>query len=65
MLKIGVLGAGHIGKIHINCIKQLPVYELIGFYDQDNSTAKKVADGLEETILHYLDLTGKNFQYKA
>ena len=47
MLKIGVLGAGHLGKIHINCIKQLPVYEFIGFYDQDNSTAKKVAEDLQ------------------
>lgn len=51
MLKIGVLGAGHLGKIHINCIKQLPVYELIGFYDQDNSTAKKVAEDLQVRCL--------------
>ena len=51
MLKIGVLGAGHLGKIHINCIKQLPVYDLIGFYDQDNSTAKKVAEDLQVRCL--------------
>ena len=47
MLKIGVLGAGHLGKIHINCIKQLSVYELIGFYDQDVNTAKKVSEDLQ------------------
>ena len=47
MLKIGVLGAGHLGKIHVNCIKQLPVYELVGFYDQDENTAQKVADDLQ------------------
>ena len=47
MLKIGVLGAGHLGKIHINCIKQIPVYELIGFYDQDVNTAKKVSEDLQ------------------
>lgn len=47
MLKIGVLGAGHLGKIHINCIKQLPVYELVGFYDQDVNTAKKVSEDLQ------------------
>ena len=46
MLKIGILGAGHLGKIHINCIKQLPVYELVGFYDQDVDTAKKVSEDL-------------------
>ena len=47
MLKIGVLGAGHLGKIHINCIKQLSVYELVGFYDQDNNTAKKVSEDMK------------------
>lgn len=51
MLKIGVLGAGHLGKIHINCIKQLPVYEFIGFYDQDNNTAKKVSEDLQVRCL--------------
>jgi len=43
MLKIGVLGAGHLGKIHINCIKEIERYELSGFYDQDVETSKKVA----------------------
>ncbi|MGN0032998.1 MAG: Gfo/Idh/MocA family protein [Candidatus Limimorpha sp.] len=43
MLRIGVLGAGHLGKIHVNCIKQIDKYELVGFYDQDENTAKKVA----------------------
>lgn len=47
MLKIGVLGAGHLGKIHINCIKQLLVFDLVGFYDQDNNTAKKVSEDLQ------------------
>lgn len=43
MLKIGVLGAGHLGKIHLNCIKQIEKYELVGFYDQDAEISKKVA----------------------
>lgn len=47
MLKIGVLGAGHLGKIHINCIKQLPVYDFVGFYDQDENTAKKVSEDFQ------------------
>ncbi len=42
MLKIGVLGAGHLGKIHIQCIKQTQCYELVGFYDPDAATAKAV-----------------------
>jgi len=42
MLKIGVLGAGHLGKIHINCIKQIEQYELVGFFDPAADTAKQV-----------------------
>lgn len=44
MLKIGVLGAGHLGKIHINCIKQIEQYELVGFYDPATDTAKQVEE---------------------
>lgn len=36
MLKIGVLGAGHLGKIHLKCIQLAQTsYELSGFYDTD------------------------------
>ena len=44
MLKVGVLGAGHLGKIHLKLLQQSTKYELIGFYDQDNENAKKVAE---------------------
>lgn len=45
MLKIGVLGAGHLGKIHLNCIKQLPeVYELKGFYDPSEEMSRLAAE---------------------
>lgn len=44
MLKIGVLGAGHLGKIHLKCIKQIPEYELVGFYDTDPQTAEEVSN---------------------
>ena len=43
MLKIGVLGAGHLGKIHIKCIKEIDKFELAGFYDPNTETAAKVA----------------------
>jgi len=42
MLKIGVLGAGHLGKIHIKCIRELKQFELVGFYDPNQETADKV-----------------------
>jgi predicted dehydrogenase len=44
MLKIGVLGAGHLGKIHIRQIRELSaVYDLQGFFDPDASNAAAVA----------------------
>ena len=35
MLKIGVLGAGHLGKIHIRLLKEIAQFSLVGFYDPD------------------------------
>ncbi|HWY98268.1 MAG TPA: Gfo/Idh/MocA family oxidoreductase, partial [Bacteroidia bacterium] len=43
MLKIGVLGTGHLGKIHLKQIKEIPAYELAGFYDIDPEVAKAVS----------------------
>ncbi|MEZ4796471.1 MAG: Gfo/Idh/MocA family oxidoreductase [Flavobacteriaceae bacterium] len=42
MLKAGVLGAGHLGKIHLRLLNQSDKYELVGFYDADEVNAKKV-----------------------
>ena len=42
MLKIGVLGVGHLGKIHLKCIQLAKeTYELIGFYDPDDTNAQQ------------------------
>ena len=42
MLKAGVLGAGHLGKIHLRLLNQSEKYELVGFYDADETNAKNV-----------------------
>jgi predicted dehydrogenase len=39
MLKIGVFGAGHLGKIHIQQWKEVSGVELVGFYDPDDNNA--------------------------
>ena len=44
MLKAGVLGAGHLGKIHLRLLNQSEKYELIGFYDADETNAKNVEE---------------------
>jgi predicted dehydrogenase len=44
-LKIGVLGAGHLGKIHIKCILQSPeLFDLVGFFDPSDENAAKASD---------------------
>ena len=44
MLKVGVLGAGHLGKIHIKCWKNISNIELVGFYDSDPENAREVSE---------------------
>jgi len=56
MLKIGVLGAGHLGKIHIKCIKESDKFELIGFYDPDSENAKKVEEQFQVPRFENLEL---------
>jgi predicted dehydrogenase len=43
MLKVGVLGAGHLGKIHLRLLNQSEKYELVGFFDPFEENANKVA----------------------
>jgi predicted dehydrogenase len=44
MLKIGVLGAGHLGKIHLKNIKEIKEFELVGFFDLNLALAKEIAN---------------------
>ncbi|MFY8127342.1 MAG: Gfo/Idh/MocA family protein [Chitinophagaceae bacterium] len=43
MLKVGVIGAGHLGKFHLNNWKEIEGITLVGFVDIDDDNAKKVA----------------------
>ena len=38
-LRIGVLGAGHLGKIHLRLAESSPLYDLVGFYDPNQENA--------------------------
>ena len=42
MLKIGVFGAGHLGKIHIQQWKEIPEVQITGFYDPNDAHADTV-----------------------
>lgn len=50
MLKIGVLGTGHLGKIHLKCIGLAQdSYELVGFFDPNPEVAAAVAEAHNTT----------------
>lgn len=55
MLKAGVLGAGHLGKIHLRLLNQSSKYELVGFYDPDTENARKVAQEFGYTYFPNMD----------
>ncbi|MDR0368010.1 MAG: Gfo/Idh/MocA family oxidoreductase [Bacteroidales bacterium] len=42
MVKTGLIGAGHLGKIHLNCLRNIPQIELVGFYDNNNEVSQEV-----------------------
>jgi predicted dehydrogenase len=45
MLKIGVLGAGHLGKIHIRLLLELnEEFELVGFFDPSEENAAEAIE---------------------
>lgn len=42
MLKAGLVGAGHLGKIHLKLLQQSEKYELVGFHDADAENGRKL-----------------------
>ncbi len=55
MLKIGVIGAGHLGKIHIKLILELSTqFELVGFFDPSDHNANEVCEKFQ--IKRYTNL---------
>ncbi len=44
VLKIAVIGAGHLGRIHIKCIGEVPNLDLVGFYDPDQERGRIIEE---------------------
>ena len=57
-IKIGILGAGHLGKFHIQQVLEIEVFELVGIFDPNPEKSKEVVkkfkikafDTMEELI---------------
>lgn len=55
MLKIAVIGLGHLGKIHVKCIQMIDNYQLIGVYDTQIAVAQQVAKEYNTTAFEKLE----------
>lgn len=51
MIKIGLFGAGHLGKIHLRLLKEIDKFEVIGFHDPNPESAAFVEK--EFGVKHY------------
>ena len=55
MLKVGLVGAGHLGKIHLKLLNQSEKYHLIGFHDKDIENAKRIEEEFGYKFYENLD----------
>ena len=44
MLKVGIIGTGHLGSIHLNLLKKSNLYKVIGFHDIDLKRSNELGD---------------------
>ncbi len=50
MLKIGVVGVGHLGQHHVRIFKGIPGCKLVGIYDKNEQRAAEIADKYEVKV---------------
>ena len=55
MMKVGLVGAGHLGKIHLKLLNQSEKYQLVGFHDKDIENAKKIEEEFGYKFYENLD----------
>lgn len=53
-IKLGLVGLGHLGKIHLKCILQIPEIILVGCYDVNLEAAQSICN--EFGMVHYESL---------
>jgi predicted dehydrogenase len=57
MIKIGIVGANEISKKHIEKISEMKDFQLVGFYDHDDESAKLIENNFGiNRFLNYNDL---------
>ena len=56
MVKIGLLGVGHLGKIHLKCLQAIDIIKVVGFFDPDDAIATQVQEAYPH-IKRFFDLS--------
>ncbi|MEM7368218.1 MAG: Gfo/Idh/MocA family oxidoreductase [Bacteroidota bacterium] len=46
MIRIGLLGAGHLGKIHLKLLQEIEAFTVVGFYDVDPKVQTAISESL-------------------
>ena len=54
-LSVGVVGVGHLGKLHTKMFKQIDNCELVGVFDSNSEQAKLVADEFGVQVFSSID----------
>lgn len=54
-LKLGVIGTGHLGKLHIKMFKQIGECDVVGIYDSNPITASNVSKEFDVKVFDDLD----------
>jgi len=59
-IRIGVVGAGHLGRYHLQKYRKIPECRVVGVADLVEENARKAADGCDcEVMTDYRELLGK------
>lgn len=54
-LRVGVIGTGHLGKLHTKLFKEVDNCEFVGIFDKDADKAKLVGDEFDVKVFENLD----------
>ena len=60
MIKIGVIGVGHLGKFHIEKLKLRNDIEFVGFYEQNKSRSEDIQNELNVNSFSNLEMLLKD-----
>lgn len=55
MLKIGVVGTGHMGRNHVRNLSEEKRFDFVGIYDSDKKQAEEVADKYDVRVFDTID----------